>query len=154
MQSVVYLSAVLKTDVQKAFEMFTVNDKLQSWLTNIADVEPRVGGKYELFWDPDDKENNSTIGCKVTLFEENKLIAFEWKGPPQFKDLMNTIVPLTHVVAFFIPCSDSGANPRTEVHLIHAGWGDSPEWQKAKSYFDTAWAIAFKNLEGVFANNE
>ncbi len=151
MQSVVYLSARLKCDVNRAFEMFTVNENLQSWLTNIADVEPRVGGRYELFWDPDDRENNSTLGCKVTLFEENKLIAFEWKGPPQFKDFMNTAVPLTHVVVFIIPCD--GADHCTEVHLIHTGWGDSPEWQKAKSYFDTAWSIAFKNLEGLFANN-
>ncbi len=153
MQNVVHLSARLNCDVGKAFEMFTVNDNLQSWLTNIADVEPRVGGKYELFWDPGDKENNSTVGCKVTIFEENKLIAFEWKGPPQFKDLMNTIVPLTHVVAFFIP-NVTGASPCTEVHLIHAGWGDSSEWQKAKAYFDTAWSIAFKNLEGLFAKDK
>lgn len=154
MQNVVYVSARLNCDLVKAFQMFTVNDNLQSWLTNIADVEPRVGGKYELFWDPNDKENNSTIGCKVTLFEENKLIAFEWKGPPQFKDFMNTIVPLTHVVVFFVRCSDSGTALNTEVHLIHTGWGDSSEWQKAKVYFDTAWSIAFKNLEGLFAKDK
>jgi uncharacterized protein YndB with AHSA1/START domain len=150
MQEVVYQSARLKCDVKKAFEMFTVNDHLQSWLTEIADVEPKAGGKYELFWDPNDKENNSTIGCKVTLIEENKLIAFEWKGPPQCKDFMNTTVPLTHVAVFFTPCDDADNNPCTEVNLIHTGWGDSPEWQKAKSYFDTAWSIAFKNLEGLF----
>lgn len=149
MQSIVYVSAVLRCDVKTAFAMFTINDKLQSWLTNAADVEPRVGGKYELFWDPNDRENNSTIGCKITLIEENKVIAFDWKGPPQFKDFMNTAEPLTHVVVFFIPCGDAGAGVCTEVHLMHTGWREAPEWQKAKSYFDTAWAIAFKNLEGL-----
>ena len=154
MQNVVYLSARLDCDIRKAFEMFTLNDNLQSWLTNIADVEPRVGGKYELFWDPNDKENNSTIGCKVTAVEENKFISFEWKGPPQFRDTMNTVIPLTHVVVFFIPCDDSGTSRCTEVRLIHSGWGDSAEWQKARSYFETAWSIAFENLKSNFQSKK
>lgn len=154
MQKVVYQSVRLSCDAKKAFEMFTVNENLESWLPEIADVEPKVGGKYELFWDSDNREKNSTIGCKVTSLEENKFISFEWKGPPQFGNIMNTAVPLTHVVVFFMPCADSGTSPCTEVRLIHSGWGDSAEWQKARSYFDTAWSIAFKNLKGKFPSSE
>ena len=47
----------------KAFKMFTDNQLLESWLTNVADVEPIVGGKYELFWEPENREDNSTFAA-------------------------------------------------------------------------------------------
>ncbi|UCD20034.1 MAG: SRPBCC domain-containing protein [candidate division WOR-3 bacterium] len=150
MQEIVYHSIQLKCDVKKAFDMFTQNEYLQSWLAEIADVEPKPGGKYELFWDPDDRENNSTIGCRITAIEEGKFVAFEWKGPKQFKHFMNNTVPLTHVVVFFLPCGRGGLSPCTEVHLVHTGWGEGGEWQEARSYFEKAWLIGLKNLEGKF----
>jgi uncharacterized protein YndB with AHSA1/START domain len=126
--------------------MFTDNKLLEAWLTEIADVEPRPGGKYELFWDRDDRENNSTTGCRITAIEENKFLAFDWKGPTQFKHFMNTIVPLTHIVVFFLPCTD-GNKPCTEIHLVHSGWGDSAEWEEAREWFEKAWKAAFVRLE-------
>jgi uncharacterized protein YndB with AHSA1/START domain len=65
---------------QKAFEMFTDNAQLEKWLTLKANVEPEVGGKYELFWEPNDPENNSTKGCKILAIEKPYLINFEWRG--------------------------------------------------------------------------
>jgi len=153
MNKVIYRSTRLHCDIHQVFKMFTVNKHLKSWLTKHAEVEPRIGGKYELFWDPDDKENNSTIGCKITTIEKNKVLGFEWKGPPQFKHFMNTAVPLTHVIVFFMPCSQVEPSPCTEVHLIHSGWGDSAEWQEAKVWFDKAWFNALKNLKEKLASN-
>ncbi len=127
--------------------MFTFNEHLQSWLAEVADVEPEVGGKFELFWNPDDKENDSTIGCKILAFKPSKCIAFEWKGPVQYKHFMNTARPLTHVVIYFIPIpSDTSGQVFTEVHLIHTGWHDSDEWEEARLWFEDAWAKAFEKL--------
>ncbi|MCK4941015.1 SRPBCC domain-containing protein [candidate division WOR-3 bacterium] len=146
MYKILHHSVQLSCGIHEAFRMFTVNELLQSWLTEIADVEPKLGGKYELFWDPDNRENNSTIGCKITAIEEDRFLAFEWKGPTQFKHFMNNIVPLTHVVVFFLPYKE-GNKPCTEVHLIHSGWGDSVEWEEARTWFDKAWKGAFDRLE-------
>ena len=143
---ILHHSTQLNCDLRQAFEMFTLNEHLQSWLAEIADVEPKLGGKYELFWDPDDKENNSTIGCKITALQNNKFLAFEWKGPKQFKHFMNEADPLTHVVVFFVQCDESIVKPCTEVHLIHSGWGDSAEWEKARQWFKKAWDSAFDKL--------
>lgn len=122
--------------------MFTRNSLLATWLTTIAEVEPRVGGKYELFWDPSDRENNSTIGCKVTAVEPDRFISFEWRSPKQFKHFANSADPLTHVVVFFIPEGDS-----TIVHLVHSGWRSSPEWEQARQWQEKAWAGAFEELK-------
>jgi uncharacterized protein YndB with AHSA1/START domain len=109
-------------------------------------VEPKVGGKYELFWDRGDRENNSTLGCRITALEKDKFLAFEWKGPTQFKHFMNNIVPLTHVVVFFLPHRENN-KPYTEVHLIHSGWGESVEWKEARTWFDKTWKGAFDRLK-------
>jgi len=146
MNRILHHSTQLKCDLRQAFEMFTIDEHLQAWLTEIADVEPRLGGKYELFWDPGNRDNNSTIGCRITAIEKDKFIAFEWKGPTQFKDFMNTAIPLTHVVVFLMPCKTTDGEPGTEVHLIHSGWGDSAEWEEARLWFKNSWDTAFDRL--------
>ncbi|MDO8124985.1 MAG: SRPBCC domain-containing protein [Candidatus Hermodarchaeota archaeon] len=148
MDKVIHCSTRVKCDTQQAFEMFTDNDLLPTWLPNLAEIEPRVGGKYELFWNPNDKKSNSTIGCKVTAIEPNRLIAFEWKGPTEFQGFMNKADPLTHVVVIFVDCSES-SEQFTEVHLVHSGWRRSAAWEKARKYFEKAWNHALKKLRAV-----
>ena len=142
MDRIIYQSTSLKCDPQKAFEMFTVNKHLENWLTQVADVEPKVGGKYELFWNPQDKENDSTIGCKILALHPNKLLSFEWKGPRQFKHFMNAARPLTNVAIFFVPYLEG-----TEVHLLHTGWRDSVDWEEARQWFDNVWEKALSKLQ-------
>jgi uncharacterized protein YndB with AHSA1/START domain len=148
MTEILHVSAHLQCDAHKAFEMFTMNRLLESWLIapyseeGHADIEPVLGGKYELFWDPGSKEDNSTIGCKITVIVPDRLLAFDWKGSVEFKRIMN-IDPLTHVVVTFFPKSDGS----TDVHLIHSGWGNGPEWNEARNYFRQAWNSAFEQLE-------
>ncbi len=148
MNKILYHTVRLHCTADRAFEMFTKNDHLQKWLTISADVEPTVGGKYELFWNPENKESDSTIGCKIMALEPGKFLAFEWKGPKQYEGFMNTADPLTHVVVFFIPCGATmNSSDWTEVHLIHSGWRSSAEWEEARIWFEKDWDVAFKNLK-------
>ena len=146
MDRIIYASVRLDVDAHRAFEVFTVNELLESWLAPLAEVEPLVGGKYELVWEPDDKENNSTTGCKVTAIEKDKFLSFDWRGPKQFKPFMNSADPLTHVVVFFTPCGE-GSNACTDVHLIHSGWRSTPEWEEARQWFEQSWGGAFEALK-------
>lgn len=140
MTRILHHSVKLPCSTQQAFEMFTVNNHLQQWLTVIADVEPKEGGKYELFWDREDLENNNTKGCTITALQSGVFLSFQWKGPKQYKHFMNSD-PLTHVVVFFMPGEDE-----TAVHLIHSGWGSSSEWEEARAWFKQSWALAFERL--------
>jgi uncharacterized protein YndB with AHSA1/START domain len=142
--NVIHISTLVAVPPGKAFAYFTNPTLLKEWLTAAADVEERVGGKYELFWQPDDRENNSTIGCRVTAFAPGQLLAFQWRSPKQFKSFANTADPLTHVVVTFVP-EGSG----TRVHLVHSGWRSSAEWEEARSWQAKAWAGAFVELKGV-----
>lgn len=142
MDKIIHRSLKLPCDSHRAFELFTDNRLLESWLANVAEVEPAVGGKYELFWEPDDRENNSTLGCRITALQPDQLIAFEWRSPKQFKHFANHADPLTHVVVFFLTDGDE-----THVHLIHSGWRGTSEWEEARQWQDQAWKVAFRALE-------
>ena len=142
MKKIIHQAISLPCDPFKAFFWFTRNNLLESWLTTIAEVEPIIGGKYELFWNPADRENDSTIGCKVTGIEPGQFISFNWKGPKKFKHFMNNVRPLTNVAIFLVPHPTG-----TEVHLLHTGWRDSAEWEEARQWFDKAWVKALSELD-------
>jgi uncharacterized protein YndB with AHSA1/START domain len=131
---------------ERAFEMFTQDEHLEDWLTEKASVEPSVGGKYELFWDCENPEVDSTLGCRITAYAPGMLLAFDWKGPQKFAALMNDADPLTHVVIAFFPSTQG-----TELYLLHSGWRQSGPWPKVKAYFERAWENAPKTLQAQLA---
>jgi len=145
MENIILIKEELNCDIPTAFKMFTVNKSLESWLTEEANVDPKLGGKYELFWDLKNKEINSTIGCKITGIEINKFISFDWKGPVDFQNFMNKADPLTHVIVFFSQKDNNQA--KTVIYLFHIGWRKEKDWQKARSYFENAWFKALKGLK-------
>lgn len=142
MDKIIYHSIRLNCDCKTAFEMFTANKHLEKWLTQMADVEPKVGGRYELFWNPENKMDDSTIGCRILAISPGKLLCFEWKGPKHFKHFMNNVRPLTNVVAFFTSFQSG-----SEVHLLHTGWRDTNEWEQARQLFDRTWKAVLSELQ-------
>lgn len=147
MEKVIHAKARLRCQARRAFEMFTVNRHIVRWLAPKADVKPEVGGKYHLYWDKDNPETNSSQGCYITAIEHGRFLSFNWNSFPQFSDFMEDAEPKTHCVVFFLP----GQNEEniTDVHLIHSGWQDSPEWEDARQWYESAWKKAFLTLERV-----
>ena len=134
--------ATLPCGPAEAFRLFTTGPGLESWLAPRAEVEPRVGGRYELYWNPADPSDNHTRGCVITALVQDELVAFDWRGPAALAAGMNDD-PLTHVVVSFVPIATG-----TRVHLLHSGWRGSPEGQAARAWFEQAWAMAFEALAG------
>ncbi len=145
--NVIHAVALLKCSPAEAFRHFTDSKLLATWLADSADVEPKLGGKYEIFWkSPPAPPNRGTTGCRITVLVPEKLLGFDWIGPNMFDDSMNGADPATHVLVSFA----GQPNGTTEVHLIHTGWGHSPEWDKARLWFDRAWNGALKALAARF----
>ena len=142
MDKIIHCVTNVHCEVDQAFQFFIDNTLLESWLTIKSDVVPEVHGRYELFWTPEDRDNNSTIGCTVTTIEENQLISFEWRSPIMFKHFANVADPLTHVVVSFIR-DEFG----TVIHLIHSGWRSTVEWEAARVWQEHAWNSAFGKLQ-------
>lgn len=142
-------SAAVPVSPAACFRLFVEPAGLQSWLCEQATVEARAGGRYELFWEPADPQNDSTIGCRITAFERDRLLAFQWRSPRQFKPFANAADPLTHVVVAF-----HAATAGTAVTLVHSGWRSTPEWQQAAEWQSAAWDHAFKALLARTAQGE
>jgi uncharacterized protein YndB with AHSA1/START domain len=134
MNRILHHKVRLRSSPARAFRFFTRSEHLEQWLCVKAKVKPELGGRYELFWSPEHPEVDSTIGCRITAFEPNRLLAFEWKGPKQYRRFMNSADPLTHVTVAFIPVPTG-----TEVHLVHTGWRSTKKWEEARLWFDRMW---------------
>ena len=137
---VLHFQATLPCEPSEAFRLFTTGPGLERWLAPKAEVEPRVGGRYELYWNPADPSDNHTRGCVITVLVQDELVAFDWRGPAALAAGMNGD-PLTHVAVSFIPIAAS-----TRVHLVHSGWPSNPEGQAARAWFEQAWRMAFEAL--------
>jgi uncharacterized protein YndB with AHSA1/START domain len=142
---IITVTTVINCSADSAFDYFTDNSLLTKWLTEKADVELKEGGKYELFWTPQDpdKTNNSTYGCKILSFERPYYLNFEWRGNAEQKNFMNIVRPLTNVTVIFSNFDDR----KTKITLIHSGWRQGENWELARQYFIKAWTGAFKQLE-------
>jgi uncharacterized protein YndB with AHSA1/START domain len=135
---------------ESAYRLWTESKLLEKWLTTVANVDPKLNGPYELFWDPTNRHENSTLGCKVTSFVPSKILGFEWRGPIPYADLMNVQPFPTWVTIAF----ESIAIGNTIMHFRHSGWGEGDKWNKAKQWQTTAWQMAFKELEELVRNNK
>lgn len=148
---IIKVSTILNCSVNTAFNYFSENALLTKWLTNKADVEMKEGGKYELFWAPEDPDltNNSTYGCKVLAVDRPHYFNIEWKGNAEQKEFTNNVRPLTNVTVIFSQINTM----KTKVTLIHTGWRQNDKWEAARQYFIKAWASALNQLE-VLVNTE
>ncbi|MEQ8363291.1 MAG: SRPBCC domain-containing protein [Cyclobacteriaceae bacterium] len=142
---IITIVTILDCSPEIAFGYFSENELLEKWLTAKADVVMKPGGKFELFWTPDDPDltNNSTYGCKVLAVDKPNYLNIEWKGNAEQKSFMNSVRPLTNVTVIFTKMDST----RTKVTLVHTGWRLGEEWEATRLYFTNAWSGALMELE-------
>ncbi len=142
------LETVVDTSQINVWRAWTESAQLSSWLTKQTNIEAREGGLYELFWEPDFPQRNSTIGCRITSYVPLQSLSFQWKGPVPFADIMNT-EPLPTWVRITLLQLNGG---RTLVRLDHFGWRSGAKWNKAKAWQESAWRLALERLQKSFTH--
>lgn len=138
----IVVDANLAVPLDRSWELCTTDEGLGSWLAPQARVGSAVGELFELFWDPEHPERNSTIGCRITAWEPVRSFSIEWKGPAEFAPLMNT-EPLPTWARFElrpVPADN------TRIRVTHGGWGDQPGLVEAREWQEIAWRTAFDRL--------
>jgi uncharacterized protein YciI/uncharacterized protein YndB with AHSA1/START domain len=124
-------------------------NELMQWLAPKVNVNAEVDGLFELFWDPEHPEINSTLGCKISEIKSQELLSFNWKGPIQYADIMNKKPLPTFVRLSF----KSLENKRSLVRLEHGGWEAGSRWQEARAWQEKAWLSAFNQLDHKFSTS-
>jgi len=138
----IVLSREVPCNIEELWSLWTVDEKLKKWLAEDAKVSTRAGATYELFWEPDHPERNSTKDCIVLDQDPQKVLVFTWRGPVPFSDLMNTSPPPTYVRVRFEQVDKN----HSKVELTHYGWGSTDKWKEAKSWQENAWRGAFDRM--------
>lgn len=115
------------------------------WFAARANISAKRGGAYELFWQPDSPEHNSTIGCRITAIAPGRYLAFTWRGPDELGAVMNEgdpPPPPTHVTITLAPNATG-----TDVDVRHTGFGLDDGWSEAVRWHERAWMACLDNLE-------
>lgn len=140
------MSKRVDAPLEKVWEAWTDDEIIVKWFSPHANIEPELGGAYELFFDPEDHSHMSTIGCRVTRVEPMKKLFFQWKGPDQYAEFMNYPEPVTSVeVTFKESCG------KTKVTMKHLGWGEGDEWAEACDWHVKAWEGVLDSLVKYFS---
>lgn len=134
---------IVEASPERTWQAWVYAGEVTRWFSPAANVERHVGGAYELFFNPKDPSTDSTIGCKILTYDEPSELAFTWKGPKELAAVMNgDESKLTRVRVTFRP-----VDGKTEVTVQHTGWGEGPEWEKARQWHVRAWEMVLTSLQ-------
>jgi uncharacterized protein YndB with AHSA1/START domain len=123
--------------------------QITKWFVPEANIEPWIGGAFELFFDPSNHEKESTKGCIFTSIEDKKKLEFTWKGPRQFAHFMNNPSSLTIVEVLF-----KGINGTTHLTVNHRGWHDDTAWKQVQEWLLRAWNAVLVVLKSILESDE
>jgi uncharacterized protein YndB with AHSA1/START domain len=139
---------VVKAPVEAAFKAWTTKEGLESFFAPEAVVEPRSGGRFEIYINPYAPPGmKGADDMRILGYQENKLLSFTWNAPPH---LPAARAQRTVVILRFSPAGEG----ESKVSLTQVGWGEGGEWDQAYAYFDRAWGNVLKNLQDRFATGK
>ncbi|WP_054955856.1 SRPBCC family protein [Paenibacillus dakarensis] len=142
-------SITIESKPELVWRAWTESDRITEWFAPSAEIEPRLNGKFELYFNPANKSTMSTKGCKIVKLEPCNTLAFQWKGPDPFAAAMNHEDHLTVVEVKLQPLENG-----TQVSLLHTGWGDSEDWLQAREWHVQAWEQMLGSLKSSIESGE
>jgi len=133
------IQILIARPVDKVFEAWIKPELIEQWLARKARVEPAPGGAYELFWDPEHPNVNSTQGCRIANIVPNAELSFNWKGPEPYSTVVG------EATRVFVRLEARGGS--TLLRFVHTGWGTGERWEEARLWQAEAWRQAIENLK-------
>lgn len=120
---------------EAVFDDFTKKDRIPLFWAPVADVEPKVGGTYELEW----PGPGWKLEGKIRVFEPGKKLAFTWKWAhrPEAPEQIVTIE--------LAPAPGGG----TAVTLTHGPYRDTEEDRRERKGHVDGWKYVFAHLRAL-----
>lgn len=139
---VLWKETIVRASVEEVWHIWTTTEGVTWLFADEANIELRVGGKYEWYFDMSaPKGQRGAEGCTVLSFLPYEMIAFTWNAPPKIPAL-RAAEARTQVVVRLEPIG----NDRVKVILAQHGYGEGPDWEAYYQYFDRAWGIVLDTL--------
>jgi uncharacterized protein YndB with AHSA1/START domain len=123
----------VRATIDEVWDAWTTEPGIRAFFAPACNVELRVGGPYEILFDPDAPPGErGAEGMRILAFQPKTMLAFTWTAPPHLTEVRGQ---LTHVLVRL----REREGKRTEVTLTHSGWGEGGQWDEAFEYFKRAW---------------
>jgi len=134
-------SVVIEATLDQTWDSWTTRDGIVSFFAPDARIEPRVGGAFQIYFDPLAAPGmKGADEMRYMALQPKKMLTFDWNAPPHLPEAR---AQRTFVAVRFEPVTEK----QTRVTLHHTGWGEGGEWDKAYAYFDRAWGNVLANLQ-------
>lgn len=89
MRSIEYIS-IVEASVSNVWSAWTTNAGVQTFFAPESDIDFKIGGKYELYFDLDAPSGcRGSEGMKVQSYIPERMLSFDWNQPPGIPDLRN-----------------------------------------------------------------
>ena len=112
------------------YAVWTTDDGFQRVFERETNLELRVGGAYEIYWDSENKIGSN--GCRVLSFSPGEYVAFSWNAPPSIPEIRERRTVVT------VSVEDLG-DGRSLMRIKNDGYGVGGAWDEAYAYFENAW---------------
>jgi uncharacterized protein YndB with AHSA1/START domain len=139
-------AVIVEATPEEVWRAWTTVEGVRSFFAPDANVDLRVGGAYEIYFDTGAAEGQKgSEGCRILSYVPGQMLSFSWNAPPQFEKVRGE--KAQWVVLFFAPVGER----RTLVRLLELGWRDTEEDLQVYRYFDKAWEFVLANLARRFS---
>lgn len=134
----------IAASLDQAWEAWTTRDGIVSFFAPDAKIEPRVGGAFQIYFDPGAPAGGKGADdMRFMALQPKQMLSFDWNAPPS--------LPQARAQRTFVVVRFAAVDARTtRVSLHHTGWGQGGEWDRAYTYFDRAWGNVLANLKKRF----
>ncbi len=141
------LEVTLDAPPTDVYKLWTTDDGVKKFLAPAAHIDARVGGRYQIIFDPASDPEGAHHGTKVgkiLRLVPDKEVAFDWPMPPFGPELGGPPVP-TWVELQFLPAPDGTG--RTRLRFAQYGFRTGGKWDDAFAMFrDRNWPLVLNRL--------
>ncbi len=135
---------IVSASLDQAWDAWTSREGITSFLAPDAQIEPRVGGAFHVYFLPGAPlGHKGADDMRYMALQPKRMLSFDWNAPPSLPEAR---AQRTFVVLRFFPVDAQ----HTRLTLHHVGWGDGGEWDQAYDYFSRAWDIVMDRFKKRF----
>ena len=143
---VIRKETITSATLEDAWKAWTTVEGVTSFFVPKANIEPVVGGRYELFSSlKAPKGFQGTEGCKVLRFEPLKHLLFDFIAPPQFPNVRRL---RTRVDVMFDQVVKGGI---VKLDLVHSCFLEGEEWDEFFEFSNWNWDLVLGRFQYRFS---
>jgi uncharacterized protein YndB with AHSA1/START domain len=137
---------IVEAPLADVWAAFATSEGLRSWLAPHAEIDLRVGGVMRTNYSPQGQLGDpQTIENAILSFEPQRMISIKVAKAPANFPFPNAIREMWTVMYF----SSAGAS-RTTVREVSLGFGNDPESQRMRAFFNQGNATTLSLLQKHF----